>query len=143
MPSSREPVGSSTFSPLRPLARFTGVGLLLLVLFASCSGTDPAAELTLVRVENGTDRDVEELTVFTMPPIEADLLEAGAVTGYREVEEAFRIATVHVRIEDVPHILQIVDHVGESPLGPGLYTYRLELEGGPGPSLSLELVEDG
>lgn len=115
--------------------------LSLLLLLPACSLTDPWTS-TLLRVENATEWTMEELIVYVTPPIEVDRLEAGERTDYREVDQAYRIATVHVRIDGTPDGLQVIDFVGESPLGPGRFTYRLDVNGEPGSSLILTLIED-
>lgn len=120
----------------------TAVHPLLIALLSSCSLTGLETGPTFVRVENGTSWEMEELEVLVTPPIEVAVLRAGEATDYYTIEKAYRIASVRVRIEDVLHPLQVIDFVGESPLGAGRFTYRLELEGGPGSSISLTLVED-
>jgi hypothetical protein len=117
--------------------------MLLLGFLSACSVTEPATGPTLLRVENGTGWDMKELTVFVTPRLEVDLLAVGERTGYQEVAQAYRIATVNTRIDNLPHTLQVIDFVGESPLGRGRFTYRLELVGDPGSPLSLTLIEDG
>lgn len=116
--------------------------LFLLLFLPACSLTDPGNGPTLLRVENATEWTMEELIVYVTPPIEVDRLEAGERTDYREVDQAYRIATVNVRIDGTPDGLQVIDFVGESPLGPGRFTYRLDVNGEPGSSLILTLVED-
>lgn len=116
--------------------------LILLLFLPGCSPTDLWNGPTLLRVENATEWTMEELIVYVTPPIEVDRLEAGERTDYREVDRAYRIATVNVRIDGTPDGLQVIDFVGESPLGPGRFTYRLQVDGEPGSSLILTLVED-
>lgn len=126
----------------RPTGLVRAGTVLVLVILAACSPFAPDGGPTLLRVQNGTGWNLEELQVLVSPPIQVPALPAEGVTEYFEVDTAYRIATLSAVIDGLPHTLQVIDFVGEVPLGPGRFTYRLELSDGPGSSLGLTLIED-
>lgn len=115
----------------------------VLLLAAAASGCNSLFETGLVevRVRNGSAVVMEDVRIWLSGgPVEYPTLEPGEVTAYRAVERAYRIATVEATIDGELQRLQVIDFVGEDPLRPGRYTYRLGLF--EGVSLTLELVED-
>lgn len=134
--------GLGGFRPLRatgPLALVLAAGLAL----AACDDLPLVGGSTELRVENGSELDMSGIVVFLPEErLTADELPAGARTPYREVERAFRIATVDGVVEGEPFHLQVIDHVGEEPLGDGRFTYVLEVYAMDPPVVSLRLRRD-
>jgi hypothetical protein len=134
-------------SSRRGLPGVSGPGSVLFVLalllpLPGCDSPLAGDGPTLLRIANETGMDLEELHVFVDPPIHVSLLPAGEVTDYEEMELAYRYATVTATANGAELILQAIDFVGEVPLGPGRFTYRLGLVEGSTDQLVLELVQD-
>ena len=100
-----------------------------MLLAAALAGCAPVAatQETYVRLHNGTGRPLEAVRVtFTGLPVDYGDLAPGATSDYRRADGAYRYAKVEARIGGEPFTLQPIDFVGETPLGPGRFTYRLE-----------------
>jgi hypothetical protein len=50
----------------------------------------------------------------------------GGVTAYRSIERTYSYAKIEATINGQPAVLQPIDFVGETLLGPGRYTYSLD-----------------
>lgn len=137
----------------RTTTRRLGGGLLVLALagLAACEGETTGFPPTghdpsLVRVENASQSVLTEVTVY-LPEGEtltATSLGPGERTTYREVPTAFRIATVSGRLDGEPFMIQVIDYVGEEPLGEGEFTYVLDVfdPSSTHPNITLTLRED-
>lgn len=117
--------------------------LALALLFAaaavSCDPTGPTQ--VEVRVENASGQLMADVVIgFPESDVDYGDVGPGAVTGYREVGLAYRYAAVRTVVAGDTLGLIPVDYVGETPLDPGHYTYRLGLF--EGRNLTLELVRD-
>lgn len=127
---------------LRSRAWALGLVALTAVALAGCPGDDlsgPGIGVE-VRVRNGSQRTMEDVVVaFPYPGGDMDYgtLVPGEVSDYRMVERAYRYAGIRVVVGGDTLGLVPVDYVGETPLSPGRYTYRLGLF--EGRSLMLEL----
>ena len=100
----------------------------LLLLFVWLSGCDvfEAEGPVEVRVMNGADVTLDEGALYLpRDSIVFSGLGPGAFTDYREVDIAYRIASARVVSGTDTSGIQVVDYVGEKPLGPGQYTYVL------------------
>lgn len=121
---------------MRLLAAF----LTLFLVVAGCDSADDAAGV-LLRVENATAVDFTSVSVgFTGEATDYGAVRAGRASEYRAFGTAYTYGALAVRAADgrlydlVPY-----DFVGEEPLAPGRYTYRLRVEGG---RLLLEFEQD-
>ena len=94
---------------------------------AACAGP-LAGELVQIRILNGSSETMEGVRVALDDGwMEAGTLEPGEATNHVPVGRAYRTATAEARVRGVLLRLQVIDHVGEEPLRPGLYTYRLDV----------------
>jgi hypothetical protein len=93
-----------------------------------------------IRIGNESQSEFSNVAVI-FPEDEVDYgdVGAGGVSGYRKVSVAYRYARVDVRIGSTELRIQPRDYVGEEPLSPGRYTYRLYFIDG---YLQLELKRD-
>lgn len=71
--------------------------------------------------------------------LRVDALAAGEASAFREVGTAFRIATTEGLVNGEPFRIQVIDHVGEEPLGAGRFTYVLVVTDPAGPTVGLLL----
>lgn len=128
------------------------VCLLAVVGFTACDGGDTSGlppsghDPSLVRVENASESVMSDVTVY-LPEDEiltAASLGPGERTAYREVPTAYRIATVAGRLDGEPFAIQVIDYVGEEPLGDGRFTYVLDVfdPNSTEPSVTLTVRED-
>lgn len=94
----------------------------------ACGDGSFGGDRLLVRVENATALDFEEVRIWPGPDRRLIFPDvgAGATTRYVELREAFRIASVRALTSSDTFALQVIDYVGEEPLDPGRYTYVLE-----------------
>ena len=119
--------------------------LLLLALSstaAACGLSAAPAEPTQIRVANHSSRDFDRVLIgFPSQQEEYGRIASGGVSVYRAVAEAYRYAYVEVQVDTSRLVLQPIDYVGESLLGPGRFTYVLSL-GSSGRDLVLNLERD-
>ncbi len=108
--------------------RFAG---LVLTVGAGAAGSGcrggftPDGDTTLLRVENASQSVFTGLTVLLpgRDTIAVDSLFPGGRTPFRPVAKAYRIATSFGFVDGKPFRLQVIDFVGEEPLGSGRFTY--------------------
>ena len=94
-----------------------------------------------VRVANNSSLSFGRVeVVFPENEVDYGSISAHGVSQYAPVETAYRYAYIEVQIGNEVLKIQPIDYVGETPLGPGLYTYQLNVtvEG----HLTLEFRED-
>jgi len=132
--------------PAAVLAALTAAAL------ASCDGGAVARfpptghDPSLVRVENASQSVLADVVVY-LPEDEmlsAATLVPGDRTTYRLVPTAYGIATVTGLRDGEPFAIQVIDYVGEEPLGDGRFTYVLDVfePESTAPSVFLTLRED-
>ncbi len=117
-------------------------GMLPLVLFAAAlsigcvtGGEDPSE----IRIRNVSGFDYDGLQVGEET---YGRLPAGAETRYREFGIAYRYNYVRLEVEGDEMILQPTDYVGETPLGPGRFTYEVRVVDRAAGQLDIQAVED-
>jgi TonB family protein len=82
------------------------------------------ATATLIRVRNGSRQDLKDIVVGDKHYRD---IKPGAVTDYQIWTSAYRYAHVSLTAGSSPMAVQPIDYVGESQLGPGHFTYVLEI----------------
>lgn len=96
-----------------------------------------------VRVQNATGVDLDEVRVYIptseQEPVAFGPIASGAWSEYRELSVAYRFMRIEASSVDASFGLQPYDFVGERPLSPGRYTYRLGVVDG---RLTLDLEAD-
>ena len=98
---------------------------MTLAALAGCAAL-PEEQGTMVRLHNSSAYRLENVRVnFSNGPIAYGSLAPGARTVYREAGTAYRYAYIEAELNGQRVVLQPIDYVGETPLGPGSYTYRL------------------
>lgn len=111
--------------------------LLLVLLLTGCDSSDDGP--TLLRVENAGATDFSEVVVqFTGSPARFGALPAGQASSYRTFDVAYRYGYIEVTADGETYVLQPIDYVGETPLGAGRYTYRLNIAEGSSVRLTFE-----
>jgi hypothetical protein len=69
-------------------------------------------------------------------------IRSGEKTEYRPFEIAYRYAYVRLLIDDKEFIIQPIDYFGETPLGPGRFTYILTVADVENRMLNIAAVKD-
>lgn len=93
-----------------------------------------------IRVANASSLAMQEITIrFPFQQVDYGALAPGAISGYSEVDHAYRYASATVMTDEQTFRVLAVDYFGEMPLVPGAYTYVLNLLG---PTLSFGLLVD-
>lgn len=98
-----------------------------------------------VRIENRSAVALDRVVVYPggRDSVVATNLATNAQTPYREVDRAYQIVTVEATVGTQTVRQQVIDYVGETPLGGGRYTYRVRFVPTTGhPELQVELTED-
>lgn len=116
--------------------------ILAAAITACTSPFGPSGDVQ-IRVANNSSLPFARVeVVFPEPETEVDYgsIGAHAVSQYVRVETAYRYAYVEVQVGGEVLKIQPIDYVGETPLGPGFYTYLLNVtvDG----HLTLEFRED-
>lgn len=77
--------------------------------------------------------------IFPSDEVDYGHVPSGGVSEYRRVEAAYAYARIDVKVGGTELRIQPIDYVGEPQLGPGRYTYALNVLDG---QLTLELKRD-
>lgn len=133
--------------PERPFARRHPMNrrrfafaLVLLTALAACGVTSPGT--VRLRVANASQWNFEQVLVgFPEESLDYGSIPAGGASEYRVARKAYRYGRIEVRAGGTPMEMQPIDHVGEAPLSPGSYTYRIAIDT-LRQELTLQLVED-
>jgi hypothetical protein len=119
------------------------VTILFILLPVSCSSAMTAGDPVQIRVANESAVRFDRVVV-TFPGQMEDYgaVNAGAMSGYRAVGEAYRYAHIEVMIGQRELVMQPIDYVGESLLTSGRYTYVLDIADPASGNLELTLRRD-
>lgn len=108
---------------------------LALAVAGACStplGDDKEGDI-LLRVANESAVAFDRTFVqFPEDQVEFGPLPANGTSAYVRVTTAYRYAYILVEVAGQDYVLQPIDYVGESTLGPGKYTYALTPSTVPG-----------
>jgi hypothetical protein len=109
----------------------------------ACGGNDLAAPggVVEVRVRNAAATSMRSVAVgfpYEGGEVVYGDLAPGEASEYRAVRKAYRYAAVRVVVDGDTLGIIPIDYVGETPLSPGRYTYRLGLYEGTSLTLDLE-----
>ena len=120
--------------------------LFSLVLALAVPGCDnpllPGGGDVRIRIANLTPFPFERVdVVFPEDEVSYGAIPAHGLSDYHDVSEAYRYAYIEVQIAGEELVIQPIDYVGENTLGPGKYTYALNV-GMDGRVLPLQFRED-
>ncbi len=119
--------------------------LLTFSIFSSCS-EDEMPNTIMIRVENSSLLDFNEILINSGSAlVEFGNVKASETSEYKKFETAYRYGYVSLVAEGEELEMIPFDYVGEIPLSPGFYTYKLEVRNAELNNkryLSLELVVD-
>jgi hypothetical protein len=119
-------------------ATLFGISLLIAIVF----GRDfhPQGPISDIRIHNATDHDLQDVVVG---PAHYGPIGRGDSSRYQSWGPAYSYAFVSLLAEGTPMLLQPIDYHGESPLGPGRFTYILSIHNGSaGDVLDIAFVKD-
>lgn len=118
--------------------------LFLGLLLTSCASASTNGDPVQIRVANESDVRFDQVVVnFPNQEENYGAIDAGGVSTYRQVGEAYRYAHLQVRIGERDLVMQPMDFVGESLLTSGRYTYVLDVDDPVSGNLELTLRRDG
>jgi hypothetical protein len=114
--------------------------LFFALLLMGCASAGTSSDPVQIRVANESDVRFDQVIV-NFPDQEENYgaIEAGGVSTYRQVGEAYRYAHIQVRIGQRDLVMQPMDFVGESLLTSGRYTYVLDVDDPVSGNLELTL----
>lgn len=95
-----------------------------------------------IRIWNDTSHKMDDVFVKAGNPNEYGTIESKKKSKYMQYVSAYRYAFVSFKIDGKAFLIQPIDYVGETPLEPGLYTYRLSVDNLNNPYAILEFIED-
>lgn len=121
----------------------------LLLVLAGCRLNSAEIDQVLIRIENSSSYNMNRTKVhFPEKKIMYGRILSGRKSSFKDVGKAYRYAYIETTVNDIKLVLQPIDYVGETPLEPGLYNYRLSIDeeifnsDNPEAALSLELVNN-
>ena len=102
--------------------------LTLLVGVSACSNPFSGGE-TLVRFRNVSAHDLVDFTYQSGgEALSFSVIPAGVVTDYREIDQSYRYGFVELHVDGQRFTLQPIDYVGETTLGAGSFTFRVDVD---------------
>lgn len=110
------------------MVRFYFCAAALIAVTSGCATAVLPAE-PMIRLHNASPHILDSVSVSFMGSIVAyGRLGPGERSQYRAARGAYRYAYIEARVNGERFRLQPIDYVGETPLEPGNYTYRLSLD---------------
>jgi len=102
---------------------------LFTFLFVSvgCTDRDDNVSAVNIRIKNDNSFTYDRVQVGADDKIH-EILTAGSYSDYLEYETAYSYAFIQIDTAATSFVSQPVDFVGETPLGPGFYTYELKVD---------------
>ncbi|MDH3206340.1 MAG: hypothetical protein OEO79_07000 [Gemmatimonadota bacterium] len=116
--------------------------LLTLLAGVSACSTPLFGGETLVRFRNVSPLELSDFTYQSGgEAIFFPVIRAGVVTEYVEIDQSYRYGFVEFHVDSVRFVLQPIDYVGETLLGGGEFTFRVDVDTASAFGVSL-LLED-
>ncbi len=100
-----------------------------LLLSVGCTDRDDELSGINIRIKNNNSFAYDRVEVSGTEEAYENVA-AGASSAYLVYEEAYQFASVTITAGEESYTLQVIDFVGETPLGLGFYTYELTAEEG-------------
>ena len=114
--------------------------LIISFLIALVTISSIKAPVSDIRIRNSTERDLQDVTVGHG---HYGSIRRGEITDYQTWGPAYKYARVSLFADGKPMLLQPIDHFGETPLGPGRFTYILSFRhDSEGDALDIVFVKD-
>jgi hypothetical protein len=111
------------------------------VALAGCATMAVPTE-TFVRMHNSSQSTLENVRAnFSGQEVIYGTLPPGVRSDYRPIRVAYRYALVEAEVNGRKFDFQPQDYMGETPLGPGRFTYRLTTDTSGG-TLGIRLARD-
>ena len=102
--------------------------LTLLAGLSACSTPFFGGE-TLVRFRNVSPVELIDFTYQSGgEAIFFSVIRAGVVTEYMEIDQSYRYGFVELHVDGQRFVLQPIDYVGETLLGGGEFTFRVNVD---------------
>ena len=102
--------------------------VILAAAITACTSPFESSGDVQVRVANNSSFAYDRVeVVFPENEVDYGRISAHGVSEYAGVETAYRYAYIEVEIDGEVLKIQPIDYVGETPLGPGFYTYQLNV----------------
>jgi len=92
---------------------------------------------TMIEVHNISDYDYDNLVVGEES---YGTLRSGERTEYRDFGVAYDYNYVSLEIDGMPFLLQPIDFLGETPLGPGNFTYEVGVLDATGSTVTIQVA---
>lgn len=134
---------------MRKVRRILCLAGVFAISITACSRepnmTDPNIDpnATNIRLHNASEFDFKNVEVNTsVNTVMFGDIKNGAKTDYQQFEIAYRYAFIRLFIDGAEFIIQPVDYVGETPLGPGVFTYVLDVVDFKNRALNITAVEE-
>lgn len=100
-----------------------------LLLSVSCTDRDDELNGINIRIKNNNSFIYDRVAVSGTEEVYENVA-AGEFSDYLVYEDAYQFASITITAGEQSYNLQIIDFVGETPLGLGFYTYELTAEEG-------------
>lgn len=99
-----------------------------------------------IRIANRSAVPLENVRVrFPSQTEEYGTILPNAATEYRDIQKAYGTPNIEATVAGQPAILQPIDHVGDTPLGWGKYTYAVTVNDqaqSPHDRIRLEVIRE-
>jgi len=101
--------------------------IALLIFSVGCTDRDDDVSAVNIRIKNNNSFTYDQVQVGAIENIHQNVA-GGDFSDYLEYERAYRYAYIEIDTMGTSHVLQPFDFVGETELGPGFYTYELQID---------------
>ena len=109
------------------MKKYLFILLTAILTTIGCTDRDDNISAVNLRVKNKNSFSYDRVQVGADDKIHENVA-SGSYSDYLEYEKAYRYAYIKIDTMGNSHVLQPIDFVGEDSLGPGFYTYELEID---------------